>query len=48
MVPRSRDVAQDIEREAVRYMVGTDNTGRAKVTISMPAGGGTPEMPAAR
>jgi hypothetical protein len=34
-----------IEREAVRYMVGTDNTGRPKVTISMPAGGGTSETP---
>jgi hypothetical protein len=37
-----------IEREGVRYMVGTDNSGRSKVTISIPAGGtasGSPEMP---
>jgi hypothetical protein len=37
-----------IEREAVRYMVGTDNSGRPRVTISMPAGGAAPEMPPAR
>jgi hypothetical protein len=29
---------QFIEREGVRYMVGADNVGRAKVTIHMPAG----------
>jgi hypothetical protein len=46
---RGPDVTpKHIEREAVRYVVGTDNSGRAKVTISIPAGGGaggSPEMP---